>query len=73
MKQLFLPLTKHPTITLEQAAQAIRTHIKESEILGDPVWDWNTDEWLAIVAVTPYGPLVRAAFRLKPTLGRVFI
>ena len=63
-----LPLIPHPTIDTNQAAEAIRRCLKTSsepaELLADPIWDWIENEWRALVAIRPWGPLVIMGFRL---------
>ena len=63
-----LPLIPHPTIDTNQSAEAIRRCLKTSsesaELLADPIWDWIENEWRALVAIRPWGPLVIMGFRL---------
>lgn len=66
-EQLSFPLIPHPFISIEMAKQAIEIDLKEySEIKGEPVWDWIEDEWRALIAITPSGPLLLMGFKFKP-------
>ena len=44
---------------------AIVKNVEPAEVWGDPAYDPEFGGWVAVVAVTPSGPLVRAGFRLK--------
>ena len=65
--QLTLPRPEAPQEATQAAAKAIQQHLepKGCELKGDPSFDWLTNEWIALVAVTPWGPLVKVAFGLS--------
>ena len=65
--QLTLPRTEAPQEAIQAAARAIQQHLEPDgcELKGDPCFDWLTNEWICLVAVTPWGPLVRVAYGLK--------
>ena len=50
-----------------QVEEAIRSHLseKDMELKGECSWHSDTKEWRALVAVTPWGPLVVMGFRLS--------
>lgn len=64
MKQLTLPLA--PPIAASVAAEAFHKKYGDvgPQLLADPSYDVDSDEWIGLVAITPWGPLVRVAFRL---------
>lgn len=73
MTQLVLQFGQRPLVTFGQrplvtpglAKEAIQKHLGPlAELKSDPVWDATDDEWRAMVAITPWGPLVIMGFRL---------
>lgn len=51
--------------------EAIAHHVAPSELWGDPVFDESLDMWVAVVAITSAGPLVRMGFKMKFSMREV--
>lgn len=56
--------TTQTGIRISDAKNAIKIHLNKygADLLSDPVCDG--EEWIALVAITPSGPLVRMGFKL---------
>ena len=52
-------------IPVHAAAACIKAHIAPAEMLDEPKYDETSDEWIALVAMSPWGPLVTMAFKLS--------
>lgn len=49
---------------MQSVRKAIADNVFPGELKSEPVLDTETNEWSALVALAPSGPLVRMSFRL---------